>query len=271
MFTTSIHLTVDSSGWKAVLPAAARSAGWDYLFKIQDHVVSIDRNCGPTTLEVYPNEGHTLEEAKAILAVAVYAALTDLTNFLPLTPDEHLAYLHQIIEITSLNFEPDLFSQYLQAYLVYAVECRVNHSLNKIHRKHDLSWFDEKKIQVVNAKRSLEFIPLASLTITPWEKTRRVKFCQATIEVIEAYQVKVRWINYQIGVIQADAENIAEELFDLLRSDAFSVSEAFDYTMDYLEDSQRESREIYARFSSSDREEVIETTKDAIALTPLTK
>lgn len=266
-FKPSIKESAVDDEFIATLPANARGFGWDILHDIQDHVVKIDRELGRTQLGVWINEGYPQEEALAILTVAVYTATHNLEDLLA-TPTfyAHMLNIGQEIKFENCYPSADFVEIYLKAYMTKKVTATVFRALNDIHSGFRLGWFDEHIGNVVLAKRAIEFIPLTSFTITPWEKSARVNHCQNVIDEIEAVKEEAKAINARIAGIKLDSKRFVESFLKVLNEYPFTASDAFAKTTEYLTIAQKESKGL---FESLETDYLMEQVEDAVALAPL--
>ncbi|HOX96705.1 MAG TPA: hypothetical protein PLI45_05020 [Candidatus Woesebacteria bacterium] len=188
--------------WQTVLPRELEEKVYDILRndRFQDHVVKLESE-GPTQISARPYAGYDEQEAGKVLLVAIYCAtkpLEDLLNFqswLSLTKDIYAS----AIEIDSkLDFTEKDISPYVTNYVIWKTEEELRSLI-----KNGIKLIDEKvpyryRREMVEAKKRLEFISPLSLTISPWEKTKRLKTCRQAIELVEKATEQALAINENI-------------------------------------------------------------------------
>lgn len=253
-----------NDGSAAVLPPDVRGVAWKILFKIQEHVVDIDHDAGYTELQVFPNEGYTADEAKAILIVAVYAALVDFQDLIAINSLQgHLQKVSGLIKFSGVNSQ--FFEKYLKIYLAYAVEWRINKAVADINTSFNLELLKKLRQEVSLAKRSIEFIPLTTFTITPWEKRRRMMACQSAIDLLDEQIQLAKQLNETIRGIIEEARLEAEDLLKSVRENPYRIKLEFNYSMETIANLGAECVELLKTIDGTD---LLEKVYDAIALAP---
>ncbi len=261
----------NNDGFIATLPSDERSLGWSILHDIQDHVVKIDRNCGPTQLQVWPNPGYSKQEALAILIVAVYASGRSLEDLMSV-PEiaSHMDVINKrILNLGTINdADATLVEYYLGKLIVDRAGNRVSSRLSNVHYGFRLAWFDDLKDKVVNAKRALEFTSALSLTITPWEKKRRVNECLSVIAIIQDRKNKAETRNNTISNVVAAAKQQVAKFQESLELTPLLVGDKFVQTLDFLDRAITSSK---AEFNSLETDDLIELVQQAESLAPISK
>lgn len=183
-----------TSGWLGTMPHPIRDRAWDRICDIQDEIVVMSST--PTQLFINVNEGYTAIQGLAVLVTGIYLAMNDLETLLQTpTAKMHLAKMHQQIDFVEM-LDPSDIAPFLEKY----IEDKTIFSIEKEMRFKFISqeYINKKRDLVISAKTRLEFIPLLSFTISPWEKAKRLNVCYDVLNKFDRAIRKMKLINFEI-------------------------------------------------------------------------
>lgn len=257
--------------WSLTLDRETEEKVWEILrqSRFQNDIVEYGSE-KPTEIFAFVNPGYNYQEAGFVLLAAVYCATKPFTELIKFP-----SWFRILNDITASNItispkleytEKDL-APYITNFIVMEAGRQLYHQIDSIKTINDDA-LRRFRYEIVEAKKRLEFSPMFSMTIAPWEKSRRLNVCKEAIITLDQAISTAQSVNEKAKQDTETCKRIVSVLIDILRNNPLNQHNQFLRAQTDVSVIVRQALSSYDQF---DFEAIVHTHQQVMDITPSEK
>lgn len=259
---------VNLNTWKATTSHTVSRRIWDNLFKIQDHLIEIQRREYDTVLTISTNPGVDGREGLLILLTAVYVSIeNDILSLTKITTTkEHLSQMSKLIQFPTLVTEEEI-AIYLSNYISKAVDEKLKEALTMSEIR--LGYVTDHQKIILDAKMRLEFArvtPLSLFTMPPWERKNRLEKCNTALAYMNAALEQAKRTNVSIGELRQSTNKQISDFKSKYHAKWVSCGKAFQDLLEIVKIKSQLAADLIEEFDPD--KTVPQLAQNILAITP---